>query len=151
MKTPEERGPVGAWAYTARTDADVSVEQVVSRLELRGISVSAATLRGIEGGSKKPGRMLLRALSEVYGQHPPSLNGARVAGDYAELVAAQDRTTKAIERNTRVLAALLESLVRAQGIEWTPEEEAALAEAKVEMGRLPLPQSPVREGQLGEP
>ena len=104
MKTPEERGPVGAWAYTARQDAELSVEEVTDRLGMRGVSVSPATLRGIEGGSKRPGRVLLSALSEIYGVHPPSLNGTKTAGEYAEIVAAIDRQTEAMVQLLQALA-----------------------------------------------
>ena len=78
MKSPAERGRVGAWAYEARADADLSVEAVVERLARAGQPVAAATLRGIEGGSKQPSRRLLKALAGVYGRPVP---GDNMAGD----------------------------------------------------------------------
>ena len=118
MKTPEERGPIGAWAYTARSDQGLSVEEVADRLHERGVAVSPATLRGIEGGSKKPGRALLGALAELYGVHPPRVNGQAV-DDMTALVGAIERQTAAIER-------LLSALSPASGPTLSPEERAEL-------------------------
>lgn len=84
MKTPEQRGPVGAWAYDARIDAELSPELVSERLAIAGVEVTPATIRGIESGNKKPSRQLLKALSALYGSHPP----VRDAGEPHDLVAA---------------------------------------------------------------
>jgi hypothetical protein len=71
MKTPAERGPIGAWAVEARDEADLSVPQVVERLAAKGYVVRESTIRGIEGGSKKPGRRLLRLLGDIYERKAP--------------------------------------------------------------------------------
>ena len=118
MKTPEERGPIGAWAYTARVDAGMSVEEVAEQLRGRGVAVHPASLRGVEGGSKKPGRALLSALAELYGVHPPRVNGQAV-DDMSALVSALERQTAAIER-------LLSALSPASAPTLSPEERAEL-------------------------
>src|SRR3990167_10256999 len=89
MKRPEERGPVGAWAYRTRQEADLTVEQVVERLAVHGYAVKASTLRGIEGGSKKPGARLLRLIAEVYGSEPP---GGAHGAPHATLIGATNET-----------------------------------------------------------
>jgi hypothetical protein len=68
VKTAAERGQIGAWAYEARAEADLSVPEVIRQLKARGQAVTEPTLRGIEGGSKKPGRRLLRELASIYGR-----------------------------------------------------------------------------------
>lgn len=72
MKSAAERGSIGAWAYEARADADLSVEEVAERLARAGQPVRPATIRGIEGGSKQPSMRLLRAMAKVYGTTPPN-------------------------------------------------------------------------------
>lgn len=71
VKTAAERGPIGAWAQSAREDADLSVEQALERLAAKGYAVTASTIRGVEGGSKKPGRRLVRELGAIYGSRAP--------------------------------------------------------------------------------
>lgn len=71
VKTAAERGPIGAWAYESRDAADLSPEEVAERLTRMGQPVLAATIRGIEGGSKKPSRRLLKGLATIYGSVPP--------------------------------------------------------------------------------
>jgi transcriptional regulator with XRE-family HTH domain len=97
VKTPAERGPIGAWAYTARTAAELTVEDVADRLRDRGHAVHPATIRGIEGGTKKPGRALLTGLSDLYGVHPPADEKPDVL-DQDSIVAALDRQTALLER-----------------------------------------------------
>lgn len=63
VKTPEERGAIGAWAYEARDRLGLSVEQVIERLPTR---YHPATLRKVEGGSAKAGRRMLRELADLY-------------------------------------------------------------------------------------
>ena len=118
VKTLEERGPIGAWAYTARVDAGLSAEEVAARLRDRGVQVHHATVRGIESGHKKPGRPLLSALAELYGVHPPRVNGQAV-DDMTALVGAIERQTAAIER-------LLSALSPASTPTLSPEERAEL-------------------------
>lgn len=73
MKADSERGVTGAWAYRARQESGLSVEQVAAELERRGQRVSPATVRGIESGSKKPGARLLLMLAKVLESAPPGL------------------------------------------------------------------------------
>ena len=121
MKTPEQRGPIGAWAYEARDAASLSPEQVVERLALAGIEVRSSTIRGIESGNKQPGRQLLRALAGVYGSKPPTTTGdpeppADLAAAINALVAALDADREERLALTRAIAALAESLAtRSEG------------------------------------
>ncbi len=71
VKTLEQRGVIGAWAYLARREADLSVEQVVAALGEQDVLVSPATIRGVESGAKKPSARLLRQLGTVLGSTPP--------------------------------------------------------------------------------
>ena len=120
VKTAAERGRIGAWAYEARADADMSVEQVVARLERSGNGVSAATIRGIEGGSKKPSRRLLRALATIYERRSP--DDMAQAGDMGDtpvpglaayleridaLVATVDRLIAQHEADRAIIASLI--------------------------------------------
>jgi transcriptional regulator with XRE-family HTH domain len=95
VKTPAERGPIGAWAYEARADADLSVEQVAERLTRAGQPVTASTLRGIEGGSKKPSGRLLRAMAKVYDKPVPG-EEVNPAADLCALVARLDTQSAVI-------------------------------------------------------
>jgi transcriptional regulator with XRE-family HTH domain len=130
MKTPEERGPIGAWAYAARRTAEMTVEDVAELLRARGHAVHPATLRGIEGGTKKPGRALLRGLSEIYEVDPPV---DQRPADSPDLVAALDRQTVVFER----LAAALEQFVsQGQGPQQPPPEVLReVAEAEVDLAK----------------
>lgn len=116
MKSPAERGPIGAWAYEARADADLSVEEVVERLTRAGQPVSAATIRGVEGGSKKPSRRLLRGLSTVYGRPAPGEPMAGTDVDTpvpAALVSALEAQTQALKDQTAAFITLAASIDRA--------------------------------------
>lgn len=66
VKTPEERGPEGEWAYEARAHGlGVSPEQVVERLG----RYDAATIRKAEAnGRKNMSRPLWRALTRLYSE-----------------------------------------------------------------------------------
>jgi transcriptional regulator with XRE-family HTH domain len=115
VKTPEQRGPIGAWAYEARDAAGISPEQVVERLGLAGIEVRPSTIRGIESGNKQPGRQLLRALAGVYGSKPPATTGdpepsADLFSAITALVAALDADREERLALTRAIAALAQSL-----------------------------------------
>jgi len=71
VKSPAERGVIGAWATDARAEADLSVPEVVAALAARGYRVTEPTIRGVEGGSKRPSRRLIRMLAEVYDKPAP--------------------------------------------------------------------------------
>lgn len=123
VKSSAERGPIGAWATEARQDADLSVPAVVERLARSGVRVSEATIRGIEGGSKKPGRRLLRELAAVYRARPPGDEGEssdRGGSAAPDLVAALEAQTAAITK----LAGAIES-ERQERLAW----ETGLLEA----------------------
>jgi transcriptional regulator with XRE-family HTH domain len=108
VKTLAERGPIGAWAYEARADADLSVEQVAERLTRAGQPVTPSTLRGIEGGSKKPGQRLLRALARTYGKAAPGEpEPAQSSGD---IIAAIDRQTAILEQLVSAIGRLDQSV-----------------------------------------
>jgi transcriptional regulator with XRE-family HTH domain len=132
VKTPEERGVIGAWAYAARRTAEMTVEDVADLLRARGHAVHPATLRGIEGGTKKPGRALLRGLSEIYEVDPPV---DQQPVESPDLVAALDRQTVVFER----LAAALEQFVsQGQAPAQQPlslEAQREVAEAERDLAR----------------
>lgn len=106
VKTPAERGLIGAWAYESRTQADLSVPEVVDRLARRGVRVTEATLRGIEGGSKKPGRRLMRELAAIYGSTPPGESAPEA--QYLDLGPLYDR----LDRQATTIDALAASIAQ---------------------------------------
>lgn len=93
MKAPGERGPIGAWAQQAREDSGLSVEQVIERLAAKGSKVIPSTVRGWEGGSKRPGRRQVRLLAEIYGVAAPG----EPEPESLSLVAALNRQAAALE------------------------------------------------------
>jgi hypothetical protein len=107
--------------------------------------VHPATLRGIEGGTKKPGRGLLRGLSEIYGVHPPVNN---------EPITADQAVIDAIDRQTAMLERVLAALTRAPTLE-TPErlreQQAAAAAAERLRERAPTPLAPDHVNATEEP
>lgn len=128
MKRPEERGAIGAWAYRARTEADLSPEQVVEQLRERGYAVTAPTIRGIEGGSKRPGGRLLRLLADIYGSQPPGI--VPEPTPEADLVAA-------LAEQTRAIMALVEEMRLAR--ERESDAAAAILRAAEALRSLPRP------------
>jgi hypothetical protein len=80
VKSADERGPIGAWAYEARVEHDLSVEQVIEALPTR---YHPATLRKVESGSAKPGRRMLRELALLYGSEPPGASASPPPDDLA--------------------------------------------------------------------
>ena len=113
MKSPAERGRIGAWAYEARQDADLSVEEVQERLLRAGHQVTTATLRGVESGSKQPSRRLLRALATVYGKAVP---GEQIPTE------TPDPLVTALQAQTLALTALVDELRQ-----WRSEDRVKLA------------------------
>lgn len=102
MRKPiEQKPPLAAWATTARDEAGMSVEEVVDALGARGHAITAATIRGIEGGSKGASVRLRRLLAEVYGRPMPGLPEPAVVADTAAVVAAIDRLSATMERAVR--------------------------------------------------
>lgn len=81
MRKPiEDKSPLAAWATLSRDEAQMSVEDVVRALAERGHAVQAATIRGIEGGSKGASARLRRLLADVYGVKTPGDALERRAG-----------------------------------------------------------------------
>lgn len=99
-KAIEDKTPLAAWATLAREEAGMSVEEVVDALAERGHSVRAATIRGIEGGSKGASVRLRRLMADVYGTKPP--------GVALERTESGDATAAAIDRQTEVFRQLLD-------------------------------------------
>lgn len=119
VKTPEQRGVIGAWAYRSRQETDLTPDQVVERLRAEGYAVTASTIRGVEGGSKKPSARLRRLLGKVYGSEPPGstepdsadLTSAiaamtALAEEMRDAMAEQRALTRAVVRVAEVLAGL---------------------------------------------
>jgi transcriptional regulator with XRE-family HTH domain len=127
MKADSERGVTGAWAYNARQEADLSVEEVVVALGKAGQAVSPATIRGIESGSKKPGARLLRKLGDVLGSEPPGHGVAADAPDLATALQALTQELAAMRLERESMGERVESLeraVRALGGSPEPQPEA---------------------------
>lgn len=144
VKSPSERGVIGAWAYQARTEADLSVEQVAERIGARGQAVSAATIRGIESGAKKPGARLLRLMGQVLESTPPGSVAPVMDGD--PVAAAIDRQTEAIkvqtaaiQAQTNALLALLSVQVPAEGLARALENASAFASQAWAQSETPHP------------
>jgi len=119
VKKPiDEKTPQAAWATLARAEAQMSPEEVVDALAARGHKVTAPTLRGIEGGSKKGGARLIRLMAEVYGK-PTPLHVALASvpsDDPAAIVAAIDRLTAAVVAQTRDQASGMTALGESLGL-----------------------------------
>jgi hypothetical protein len=128
VKTPEERGPLGAWAYDSRDRLDISPEQVV---ELLG-KYDTSTIRKAEGNSEAMSRPLWRALTQLYARlasersvtldaMPTFGEAEQATGDQAALAAAINalvaelqaaRTERAMtEARLRTLESTVESLL----------------------------------------
>ena len=129
MKTPAERGPIGAWAYEARADADLSVEQVADQLARMGNPIKPASIRGVESGTKKPSRRLLRALSELYGKPVPGEVDMAQAG--RDAMPGLATLVEVLERQAAALTALAERLGRED-----EEREARLRAVEAELAQL---------------
>lgn len=63
----------------------------------------AATIRGIEGGSKGASARLRRLLAEVYGTTMPGALPEPAPADNAAVIAALDRQTRALEDLARTV------------------------------------------------
>jgi hypothetical protein len=96
VKTPEERGPVGAWAYDERDRRDWSVEEAVDQLRSSGVQISASYLRAIESGNKPASSRVRRGLEALYGSAP--VIHVAAPNDMQELVTALHAQTDAINR-----------------------------------------------------
>lgn len=89
MKTPEERGPVGAWIVRERERLNLSVEEVIERLADQGQPVSASYMRGIEAG-RRPSSRVVHALEALFGSRVPAEKQAAASIDtLVAMLAAQ--------------------------------------------------------------
>lgn len=102
-KSDEERGEIGAWFV--RAIGERSIEQIAKDMADRGHVHKPDYYRGIMSGTKKPGRLLLRALTEYLGSSPEK---SKPSGQ-SELVDALNRQSNAME-------ALVVLLARREGI-----------------------------------
>jgi hypothetical protein len=111
VKTDEERGPVGAWARSARLAAGyATAREAADAAHRAGIPLKLQHLQGIESGWDRAGRELLARLGELYGSDPPGLErdarsalspaqAAEIRAVVAEAVAsAVDARLERIER-----------------------------------------------------
>jgi hypothetical protein len=129
MRKPiEQKPPLAAWATVARDEAGMSVEEVVDALQARGHAVTAATLRGIEGGSKGASVRLRRLLSAIYDKPVPGDAPLVPAGQDAVALAI-DRQTAATDRQTEVLRELIGLLRLDRQAQATLAERVAVIEA----------------------
>jgi hypothetical protein len=95
MKSPEERGPVGAWMVDERGRLNLSVEEVRARLRTIGEPVSEPYLRGIEAG-RRPSQRIIAALSKVFGSSPPAARPAATLDTLVSALAAQTEALNAL-------------------------------------------------------
>lgn len=146
MRKPiEDKSPLAAWATLARDEAGMSVEEVVAALGERGHSVQAATIRGIEGGSKGASARLRRLMAEVYGTKPPGVALERPETPDA-LVQALLAQTAAIAAQTVAISELVSRLESLAGDAIREGIEEALREAGLSpaVGGLPAAPPPER-------
>lgn len=112
MKTPEQRGPIGAWAYSERTRRDWSIQEVVEQMARANTPISDSYLRSIEGGSKPASPRILKALERIYSSQPPDTEKER-AGDMPALIEALREQTAAINALVETVGTVMESQVTA--------------------------------------
>lgn len=106
VKTPEERGPLGAWAYDTRDRLDLSVEQVAVALPK---PVNPATIRKAEADSKDMSRPLWRQLTDYYRDVARAKN---VALDAMPVVQADAATPPSAAELLGVIALQTEAINR---------------------------------------
>lgn len=132
VKTPSERGVIGAWAFQARQELGLSVEQVAERVGGLGQAVSPATIRGIESGNKPPGRRLLRLLARALESVPPG--ATQEPGPPTDATRLFDALTRALEAQARYLTQIEDLRAElAQGLEDAQRQREAQAQL---LGRL---------------
>lgn len=101
MKRSEDRGPFGAWLVEQRQRLSderkrrVLAQDVVDELRATGYPIDSAYYRGLEGGSKRPGRETREALGRFFGRQPPA-DQPNGHPDLTDLVAAMRDQTAAI-------------------------------------------------------
>lgn len=151
VKTPEERGPLAAWAYESRDALGLSPEQVVLLLPLKnGRPYNAATLRKAEASSEDMSGPLWRELVKLYSRlareqrvvlAPVPLTATTQpssTGDTAALMARLDRQAEVIDAQAQAITELARSV------------QAALGALGIEHGNL-MHALGIRLGQSGTP
>lgn len=145
MKTPQERGPVGAWVYQERDERNWSVEHVAN-----AIGVHPATIRGIESGHKQASQRIRRELEKLFETEAPETEKER-AGDLPALIEALRDQTAAMNDLVAALrgqrpsvdpAELVSSLAEALAQHFRPrsEEDAPESGDPPEQDTAPSPQ-----------
>jgi len=140
VKSDAERGPFGAWAFHARDQLDLSVEQVADDLHYH-----PASLRKMESGSAPASRRMRRELPGLYRRRalekgisiPPAPAGEEPAAPSTDVAAAirelveEVRASRLVsERSAVVMAELLGALVGGhQPLEGTPDASGARAQS----------------------
>lgn len=110
VKSDTERGLWGAWARRERLSREWSADEVAQRVEREaGVKMDVATLRGIEGGSKKPSVRLQDALALVFGSRPKGTDRP-VEDGQSDVAAAIERQTTVLEGIARTLSELVGAL-----------------------------------------
>lgn len=69
--SPQDRGPLGAWAWEKRHEHGWSDREVVDRLAAAGTAMRDSSYRGIEAGSYNPAPDVVAALERLYGAQAP--------------------------------------------------------------------------------
>lgn len=90
MKADRQRGALGTWVRRERLSHGWTVEDLAAAVE-----VQPSTIRGIEAGTRPPGRLTVDRLAQAFGSEPPSLEAGPSDTDRiveaVNLVAAQVR------------------------------------------------------------
>lgn len=124
MRKPiEAKTPLAAWATLSREQAGMSVEEVVDALGARGHSVRAATIRGIEGGSKGASVRLRRLLADVYGVTPPEQETAAPDTGTAALVAMFSAFLDELREDRRVRQEQIAELIQEMRVDRLARQE----------------------------
>lgn len=146
MKSPEERGPLAAWAYEARVKLNLSPESVVQELG----RYNPATIRKAETLDRHMSRPLWRALTALYPHiaHekgiaipiPPGHMAGAGAGDTQLAPAAYLARLEDLVGLVGLLVKQNADLMAAVGLAPQTSEARAALEAWVEStaSRLPL-------------
>ena len=109
---PEQRGPLGAWAYETRTGLGWTTEDAVARLAAgQGVKMLPSTLRTLEAGHYHPAAPVLSALEAVYGSPAPQVAMETPTSELAALRASVDELRDAIGDQQAILEGMHKSLV----------------------------------------
>jgi hypothetical protein len=125
VKTPEERGPIGQWAWEQRHAHGWSDHDVVLKLATEHyIAMRDSSYRGIEAGQYRPGAEVLAALEAIYGTSAPEVAPRTApAGDEAlrASVASLEATVATLEARLAGVEAALADHLAARHAGRTPD------------------------------